>query len=81
MGALETIRLIATLFAAVREVVLVIEQAMPESGRGAAKLAAAKELLTIAGAVTEASAPFVDKVIAAAVALYNASGTFRKVSQ
>lgn len=75
---MNTVLQIAQLFLAVKEIVQVIEQSMPEGGRGREKLVAAKQLLSLAGVITEAAAPLVDSVIAIVVSLYNATGVFKK---
>lgn len=75
---MNTVLQIAQLFLAVKEVVRVIEEAMPEGGKGREKLEAAKQLLDLAGVITEAVAPMVESVIAIVVKLYNATGTFKK---
>ena len=75
---MNTVLQIAQLFLAAKEIVKVIEEAMPEGGRGREKLEAARQLLNLAGVITEAVAPLVDSVIGIAVGLYNAAGTFKK---
>ncbi|MBI3146104.1 MAG: hypothetical protein HYZ18_12780 [Pseudogulbenkiania sp.] len=75
---MNTVLQIAQLFLAAKEIVKVIEEAMPEGGRGREKLEAARQLLNLAGVITEAVAPLVDSVIGIAVGLYNATGTFEK---
>ena len=75
---MNTVLQIAQLFLAAKEIVKVIEEAMPEGGRGREKLEAARQLLNLAGVITEAVAPLVDSVIGIVVGLYNAAGTFKK---
>lgn len=84
MQAFQTIRLVLSLLPMILDVVRAIEAALPEGGNGAEKLALVRETIAAGYAIaTDAVASFetvwpaLEKTVAAAVALFNATGAFR----
>lgn len=85
MVVLKYAKYIPIIWDAAQEIVKVVEQAMPEGGQGAAKFQAAKAFLRrvidvsdeIEAAFDEVE-PLVDGIIDAVVALFNATGVFKK---
>lgn len=78
-------RLLLSIFPMILQAVRMVEEAMPDSGKGAAKLAMIRELIeaayTTSGSVLGAFGeiwPAIERVVASVVAAYNAAGIFRK---
>jgi hypothetical protein len=85
MQFIQTARLILTLLPLILEAVKVIEAALPESGRGAEKLALIRAALESAFATAadtvgtfEQIWPALQSTVAAVVGLFNSVGLFRK---
>ena len=75
---METALKIAQLFGLIAELVKVVEAAIPEQGKGKEKLQAVVSLLEITGQVGKDLLPKVVDIVGIVVALYNATGIFRK---
>lgn len=78
-------KIVLTLFPAIIAAVQAIESALPQSGQGAAKLGAIKQILEAAyGAAGEAAHtfaqvwPVLSSSVATIVSLFNAAGVFAK---
>ncbi len=86
MGNFLTIaKIVLTLFPAIIAAVSAIESALPQSGQGAAKLAAIKQILESAYAAAGEAAhsfeqvwPVISSAVATIVGLFNSAGVFSK---
>lgn len=85
MQYLQTIRLILSLLPLILTAVKAIEEALPEGGQGAAKLALIRQTIEagygIANDVVVSFTnawPAIEKTVAAVVGLYNTAGAFKK---
>lgn len=84
-NVLQTIKLIVALLPTLMEVIKALENAFPQGGNGAAKLAALREILAGAfdvvkdlGVTFDQLWPALERVISSLVALFNKTGTFQK---
>ena len=87
MQFLNILKTILTLLPLLIETVRVIEQALPQSGTGAQKLALIRDTIqsayTIATDTTvqfEAMWPAINTVVTAIVSLFNSTGVFKKLN-
>lgn len=85
MQLVQTLRLILTLLPLIIEAVRAIEAALPDGGKGEAKLALVRQSIEAGYAVATDTAaafetmwPALEKTVAAVVALFNSVGAFRK---
>lgn len=85
MQPIQTLRLILTLLPLIIEAVRAIEAALPDGGKGEAKLALVRQSIeagysvaTDAVGAFETVWPAIERTVSAVVTLFNASGTFRK---
>jgi hypothetical protein len=82
---IELFKLLAALLPTIMACVRAVEEALPDSGKGAEKLRAIRELIEAAwNSVQAASIPFaeawplIEKAVAAVVGLFNRTGVFAK---
>lgn len=85
MQVLQILKLILSLLPLILDTVRAIEAALPEGGNGSAKLALVREAISAgysvaSDAVTsfEQAWPAIEKVVGAAVTLFNTAGAFKK---
>lgn len=85
MQFIQTMKIILSLLPLIIQAVQAIEQAMPQSGQGAAKLEAIRQMLQSAYSVsTDAMGPFeqiwpaLSSTVSAVVGLFNSAGAFKK---
>ena len=85
MQAIQTIRLILSMLPMILMAVKAIEEALPEGGQGAVKLAlirttieAGYEMANDAVVSFEQAWPAISRTVSAVVGLYNSSGVFKK---
>lgn len=85
MQALQTIKLVLSLLPMIIEAVKAIEAALPDGGKGEAKLALVRQAIAAGYSVAtdtvasfEAMWPAIERTVAAVVALFNAVGVFKK---
>jgi hypothetical protein len=78
MSALTTISIILQLVPTILELIKAVETEIPDSGKGSEKLTFVKEVITAAYPQVVEIWGLVDKIITAAVNLYNATNTFKK---
>lgn len=74
---LEKLKLVVGLLPLLTQLVKSVEQAIPETGKGQAKLAMVREILEAADATLSASWPLIETLIAALVKGLNATGAFK----
>jgi hypothetical protein len=75
---MQTVLLILQLVPAVIKVIQAIEEALPQAGIGAEKLAAIRQMLEVAYTGVKEVWPILEKVIAILVELFNKTGVFVK---
>lgn len=75
---METALKLAQLFGVIAELAKAVEAAIPEKGKGKEKAQAVVAMLELTGQVTKDLLPKVLDIIGIVVALYNATGVFRK---
>lgn len=85
MQYIQTIRMILSLLPLILTAVKAIEEALPEGGQGAAKLALVRGAIEAGYSIAndavvsfEHAWPAISKTVSAVVALYNSSGTFKR---
>lgn len=71
---LQIVQLIPALIALIRE----IEKVIPQSGQGAAKLTAIRQIIEAAYGGLSEIWPVIEKVVAVLVGLFNSTGVFGK---
>ncbi len=75
---MQTVLLILQLVPAVIKVIQAIEEALPQAGIGAEKLAAIRQMLEVTYSGVKEVWPVLEKVIAILVDLFNKTGVFVK---
>lgn len=85
MQYLQTVRMVLSLLPLILSAVKAIEDALPEGGQGAAKLALVRNVIEAGyGAANDAIVSFeqawpaINKTVAAVVSMYNSVGKFQK---
>lgn len=85
MQLIQTLRLILTLLPLIIEVVKAIEVALPDGGKGEAKLALVRQAIEAGYGVAtdtvgafETVWPALERTVSAVVTLFNTAGAFRK---
>lgn len=79
MNALAVLKLIASLLPTLISLIQSVEQAIPESGKGAEKLALVKNILISTDSTLTPAWPAIESVVGAIVSLFNSIGTFSKL--
>lgn len=74
----ESAKLIVGLLPILIDLIKTVEAAIPESGAGAAKLAAVRDLLAALAPNLETGWPAIEAVIGVLVKLFNATGIFKR---
>lgn len=78
MSAISTITTVLGLIPTILDVIKAVEAQIPETGKGKEKLEFLKNVLTTAYPQVVEIWGMVEKIVTAAVTLYNATGTFKK---
>lgn len=76
--AITTISTVLQLIPTILEVIKAVETQIPQTGKGKEKLEFVKNVITTAYPQVVEMWGMVEKMISAAVTLYNATGTFKK---
>jgi len=79
MSAIATITTILGLVPTILDIIKAVEAQIPESGKGKEKLEFVKNVLTTAYPQVVEIWGMVEKIVAAAVTLYNATRSFQKI--
>lgn len=74
----ETVKIIVQLIPLILQLVKAVEDNIPEGGKGKDKLAFIRNVLTDAYPQISDMWSIIEKIIASTVALYNATGVFKK---
>lgn len=74
----DTVKIIIQLIPLILQLVKAVEENIPESGKGKDKLAFIRSVLTEAYPQISELWGIIEKIIASTVALYNATGVFKK---
>jgi len=78
MNRISIVKLTFSLLPIIIEAIKAIEQAIPEHGKGAEKLAAIKEIVTGINSQAAEFWPYIEKTINTLVKLFNLTGVFKK---
>lgn len=76
--AITTISTVLQLIPTILEIIKAVEAQIPETGKGKEKLEFVKNVITTVYPQVVEMWGMVEKIISAAVTLYNATGTFKK---
>ena len=73
---IEALKVVISLLPALIEAIKAVEAALPESGRGAAKLAVVREVILAVDASLETAWPLLEKLVNGLVRVFNLFGIF-----